>query len=134
MPRAKVPLPTDRYVGSRIRMRRRILKMTQTQLGDALGITFQQVQKYEKGTNRVGASRLKHISDILQVKVAYFFVEGIAGPSDNAPTGSDYVSEFLATSDGLTLAGSFTEIKRPRLRRCIVNLVKELADSSDERP
>jgi transcriptional regulator with XRE-family HTH domain len=69
----KIPNPIDRHVGTRVRMRRMMLAMTQTDLGDALGLTFQQVQKYETGTNRVCASRLQHISHVLQVPVAFFF-------------------------------------------------------------
>src|SRR6516164_11762641 len=82
----KVPNPVDKHVGSRVRMRRQMLAMSQTQLGDALGLTFQQVQKYEKGTNRMGASRLQQMSDILQVPVEFFF-EG--APNASAPNGSN---------------------------------------------
>jgi len=98
----KAPNPVDKYVGSRVRMRRIMLGMSQEKLGDALGLTFQQVQKYEKGTNRVGASRLQQISEILQVPVSFLF-EG--GPSNVATAGNfsegtspAYVSDFLATS------------------------------------
>ena len=77
----KSPNPTDKYVGSRVRMRRLMLGMSQEKLGEKLGLTFQQVQKYEKGTNRIGASRLQHISQILKVPVAFFF----EGPSQNRP-------------------------------------------------
>src|SRR5262249_5307405 len=72
-PRKKVPNPTDQHVGSRVRMRRKMLAMSQQKLGAALGLTFQQVQKYERGANRIGASRLQQISQILQVPVAFFF-------------------------------------------------------------
>src|SRR5690349_22462530 len=101
----KAPNPIDKHVGSRVRMRRMMLSMSQEKLGDALGLTFQQVQKYEKGTNRIGASRLQQISTILQVPVAFFF-EGVPevatgrAQSKDAPSPS-YVSDFLATSDGL---------------------------------
>src|SRR6476469_5772122 len=103
----KTPNPVDKHVGSRVRMRRMMLGMSQEKLGDALGLTFQQVQKYEKGTNRIGASRLQQISNILQVPVSFFF-EGApnSGPTnsgfDEAPSPA-YVSDFLATSDGLAL-------------------------------
>jgi transcriptional regulator with XRE-family HTH domain len=76
--------PTDKHVGSRLRMRRLMLDISQTQLGDALGITFQQVQKYEKGRNRISASRLQHLSQILQVPVPFFF-EGAPAPTDVKP-------------------------------------------------
>jgi transcriptional regulator with XRE-family HTH domain len=116
-------------------MRRLMLNMSQEKLGGALGLTFQQVQKYEKGTNRIGASRLQHISHILQVPAAFFF-EGAPtlhqerdGPQD-APSPS-YVSDFLATSDGLALCKAFMRIKEPTLRRCIVTLVKQIAGADD---
>ena len=123
--------PIDRHVGSRVRMRRMMLAMSQQKLGDALGLTFQQVQKYEKGTNRIGASRLQHISQILKVPVSFFF-EGVSGPgkqedgSSKAPV-ADYVSDFLSSSDGLALTKAFTRIKQPKLRRRIVDLVEEIA-------
>src|SRR3979490_1170627 len=103
----KAPNPIDKHVGSRVRMRRMMLAMSQEKLGDALGLSFQQVQKYEKGTNRIGASRLQHISHILQVPVSFFF-EG-APPLPRTPIGKGaapapgYVNDFLATSDGLAL-------------------------------
>jgi transcriptional regulator with XRE-family HTH domain len=109
-----------------------MLSMSQTKLGDALGLTFQQVQKYEKGTNRIGASRLQHISHILQVPVSFFF-EGAPRPpgtpvDKGAPAPSpSYVSDFLATSDGLALTKAFMRIKEPKLRRHIVHLVQEIA-------
>ena len=129
----KSPSPTDKHVGARVRMRRLMLEMSQEKLGHALGLTFQQVQKYEKGTNRIGASRLQHISHILQVPVSFFF-EGAPTPP-GAPVGKgaapspSYVSDFLATSDGLALATSFMRINEPKLRRHIVHLVQEIADN-----
>src|ERR1700744_3886927 len=111
----KAPNPIDKHVGSRVRMRRMMLSMSQEKLGDALGLTFQQVQKYEKGTNRIGASRLQQISHILQVPVAFFFegAPNIGGPAregtSEAPSPA-YVSDFLATSDGLALTKAFTRI------------------------
>jgi transcriptional regulator with XRE-family HTH domain len=127
----KAPNPIDKHVGSRVRMRRMMLGMSQEKLGDALGLTFQQVQKYEKGTNRIGASRLQQISLILQVPVAFFF-EGApslhAQPEGMAEAPSPaYVSDFLASSEGLALTKAFTRIKQPRLRRRIVDLVEEIA-------
>lgn len=127
----KSPNPTDKHVGSRVRMRRMMLGMSQEKLGDSLGLTFQQVQKYEKGTNRIGASRLQQISQILQVPVSFFF-EGAPniGPGnsgfDEAPSPA-YVSDFLATSDGLALTRSFMRIKDSKLRRRIVDLVEQIA-------
>src|SRR5712692_8004482 len=117
----KTPNPVDKHVGSRVRMRRMMVGMSQEKLGDALGLTFQQVQKYEKGTNRIGASRLQQISHILQVPVAFFFegaphVPGGTSGMGDAPSPA-YVSDFLASSDGLALTKAFRRIKEPRLRR-----------------
>ena len=129
----KAPNPVDRHVGSRVRMRRMMLAMSQEKLGDALGLTFQQVQKYEKGTNRIGASRLQQISDILQVPVSFFF-EGAPTVGTQASTGMTeapspaYVSDFLATSDGLALTKAFVQIKDSKLRRRIVELVEAMAE------
>jgi len=129
----KAPNPIDKHVGSRVRMRRMMLGMSQEKLGNSLGLTFQQVQKYEKGTNRIGASRLQQISLILQVPVSFFFegapavattarVEGMS----EAPSPA-YVSDFLATSDGLALTKAFMRISDSRLRRRIVDLVEQIA-------
>jgi len=129
----KAPNPIDKHVGSRVRMRRMMLAMSQEKLGDALGLTFQQVQKYEKGANRIGASRLQQISHILQVPVSFFF-EGAPNVSSTirqdslheAPSPA-YVSDFLATSDGLALTKAFTRISDSKLRRRIVDLVEQIA-------
>jgi transcriptional regulator with XRE-family HTH domain len=131
----KMPNPTDKHVGSRVRMRRMMLGMSQEKLGDALGLTFQQVQKYEKGTNRIGASRLQQIAHFLQVPVSFFF-EGApdlpAGPAGmtDAPSPS-YVADFLATSEGLALTKAFMRIKEPKLRRRIVDLVSQIAGEDE---
>jgi transcriptional regulator with XRE-family HTH domain len=116
----------DKHVGSRVRMRRMMLGMSQEALGGALGLTFQQVQKYEKGVNRVSASRLQHISQILQVPVPFFF-EGAPGGAEGAPGVPTYVNEFLATSDGVALTKAFTRIGDAKLRRLIVHLVEDCA-------
>ncbi len=134
----KAPNPIDKHVGSRVRMRRMMLGMSQEKLGDALALTFQQVQKYEKGTNRIGASRLQQISNILQVPVAFFF-EGapilsggvVSEGLQEAPSPS-YVSDFLATSDGLSLTKAFMRIPDPKLRRRIVDLVQQIAGEDTE--
>ena len=126
----KRPDPTDEYVGSRVRMRRMMLSMSQEKLGDALDLTFQQVQKYEKGTNRISASRLQQISRILHVPISFFFEETLYGSKSHRSTEAPspaYVSEFLATSDGLALTKSFMRIKDPKLRRRIVALVEQVA-------
>ena len=127
----KVPNPIDKHVGSRVRMRRIMLGMSQGKLGDAFDLTFQQVQKYEKGTNRISASRLQQMSNILQVPVPFFFegaphVPGQHKGTDEAPSPA-YVSDFLATTDGLALTKAFMQIKDAKLRRSIVNLVEDIA-------
>src|SRR6187431_2424895 len=101
----KAPNPTDKHVGARVRMRRIMLGMSQEKLGDALGLTFQQVQKYEKGTNRIGASRLQQISDILKVPVSFFFEGAPTGPGQSSSGMGEvpspaYVADFLSTGDG----------------------------------
>jgi transcriptional regulator with XRE-family HTH domain len=112
-------------------MRRMMLNMSQEKLGDALGLTFQQVQKYEKGTNRIGASRLQQIAQILQAPVSFFF-EGAphslahGGGMGEAPSPA-YVADFLATSDGLSLTKAFMRIKSSKMRRRIVDLVEQIA-------
>jgi transcriptional regulator with XRE-family HTH domain len=125
----KSPNPIDKHVGSRVRMRRMMLSMSQEKLGDALGLTFQQVQKYEKGTNRIGASRLQQISHILQVPVSFFF-EGVAASSTSHPKVDSTlvgVNEFLTTSDGLALVKAFSQIENSKLRRRIAELAEEIA-------
>jgi len=133
----KIPNPIDRHVGSRVRMRRVMLGMSQEKLGEALGLTFQQVQKYEKGTNRIGASRLQQISRTLDVPPAFFFegapsFQAFANPEpgqmgvaedSNAP----YVADFLATAEGLHLNMAFARIHDPKIRKRIVDLVASLA-------
>src|ERR1041385_3627048 len=98
----KSPNPTDKYVGSRVRMRRLMMNMSQTDLGNKLGLTFQQVQKYEKGTNRIGASRLQHIAESLSVPVPFFFDGAARGLKSTEPR-SLLVSDFLASSEGIAL-------------------------------
>ena len=126
----KSPNPTDQYVGSRVRTRRMMLSMSQTELGDAIGVTFQQLQKYEKGTNRISASRLQQIANGLQTSVSFFFEDPresstVSEERRRSPS-PDYVSEFLKTSDGLALVEAFTRIEHPRVRRSIVRLAQEI--------
>ena len=133
----KAPNPTDKHVGARVRMRRMMLSMSQEKLGDALDLTFQQVQKYEKGANRIGASRLQQIAHILQVPVSFFFDGAPNAPGQahdgfsEAPSPA-YVSDFLATSDGLALTKAFMGIKDAKLRRRIVDLVEQIAGSDKD--
>lgn len=129
----KKPNPIDIHVGSRIRLRRTMLGMSQEKLGESLGITFQQIQKYEKGTNRVGASRLQNISSILNVPVSFFFEDAPGEPAGGGPAGmaeassSNYVVDFLSSSEGLQLNRAFVKISDPKVRRRVVDLVKALA-------
>jgi len=129
--RQKSPSPIDKHVGSRVRMRRLMLNMSQEKLADALGLTFQQVQKYEKGSNRIGASRLHHIASTLQVPVAFFF-EGASGQLTGAENGPSpaYINDFLSTSEGLSLARSFVQIKDRKTRQYIVALVAQISDKA----
>lgn len=132
----KKPNPIDIHVGSRIRLRRNMLGLSQEKLGENLGITFQQIQKYEKGTNRVGASRLQAISSILSVSVSFFFEDAPEQPGqqnigfseDNVAT---YAVDFLHTNEGVQLTRYFTKITDPKVRRKIIDLVKTLADDDD---
>ena len=126
----KSPNPIDKHVGSRVRMRRMMVGMSQEKLGEKLGITFQQIQKYEKGTNRIGASRLQQIANVLGVPVGFFF-EGAPVPDGSAKGFSDaaspaYVSDFLATSDGLALTKAFMKVTDSKVRRRIVDLVEAM--------
>ncbi|HRK23965.1 MAG TPA: helix-turn-helix domain-containing protein [Beijerinckiaceae bacterium] len=129
----KSPGPVDKHVGSRVRMRRILLGMSQERLGEALGLTFQQVQKYEKGTNRIGASRLQQISQILGVPVTFLF-EG--APLERAlpeggfaePLQAEYSLDLLSTPEGVQLAKAFMSIEDPKVRRRVVDLVATLAD------
>jgi transcriptional regulator with XRE-family HTH domain len=129
--------PIDHHVGARVRMRRMMLGLSQEKLGEALGITFQQIQKYEKGTNRISASKLQLISTLLQVPVAFFF-EGLplpqsetaepaaAGPADGLSVAE--IDSFLASRDGLALTRAFVRIDDPKIRRSIVALVEQIEE------
>ncbi|AHF82139.1 Cro/Cl family transcriptional regulator [Rhizobium leguminosarum bv. trifolii WSM1689] len=131
----KKPNPIDIHVGSRIRLRRTMLGMSQEKLGESLGITFQQIQKYEKGTNRVGASRLQNISNILNVPVSFFFEdapgEHSSGGGGMEASSSNYVVDFLSSSEGLQLNRAFVKISDSKVRRKVVELVKALAAEAD---
>jgi len=132
----KKPNPVDTHVGSRVRLRRMLLGMSQERLGDSMGLTFQQVQKYEKGVNRIGASRLYQISKILDVPVQFFFEEaphigdgsparGIAEADSEA-----FILEFLNSREGLELNRAFVKIGDAKVRKSVVDLVRALSASS----
>ncbi len=129
------PNPVDLHVGGRVRMRRKMLGISQERLADALGLTFQQVQKYERGANRISASKLYEIARFLSAPIAYFF-EGLTDPTLAGGAGADQASEqfvhdFLMTSEGLELAAAFPKIRRPRLRRRVLDLVRALSEDED---
>jgi transcriptional regulator with XRE-family HTH domain len=130
----KSPNPVDRHVGSRVRLRRVLIGMSQEKLGEAVDLTFQQIQKYEKGTNRIGASRIQQIAKVLEVPVSYFF-EG-APVDDDAATvggfaerdpGAGYVADFLSTAEGIQLVRAFVRIRDVKVRKRIVDLVEAMA-------
>ena len=135
----KNPNPIDVHVGSRVRMRRMLIGMSQERLGKELGLTFQQVQKYEKGTNRISASRLYRIAQILGVPVQYFFEDlpqSVASPVQEgfaeARTEQSMIMDFLNSSEGLQLNRYFAAIKDASVRRAVVELVRSLAHAEEE--
>ncbi|WP_246317253.1 helix-turn-helix domain-containing protein [Hyphomicrobium methylovorum] len=126
----------DVHVGSRVRLRRMLLGMSQEKLGEHLGLTFQQVQKYEKGVNRIGASRLFDLAKVLGVPVQFFYDEAPSGAQKTAGVPAagfaeqpdeSYVVDFLGTREGLELNKAFARIADPKVRRSIVELVRSLA-------
>lgn len=135
----KSPNPIDIHVGGRVRLRRMLIGMSQEKLGELLGLTFQQVQKYEKGTNRIGASRLHQIARFLGVGVQFFFDDfAEASLAPNAQPGfaetneAPSIMEFLSTSDGLELNRAYAKIPDPKVRKRILDLVRCLAEASSE--
>ncbi|EJJ29363.1 helix-turn-helix domain-containing protein [Rhizobium sp. CF142] len=133
----KTPNAIDTYVGMRMRRRRQLLGMSQERLAEQIGVTFQQVQKYEKGINRIGASRLQKIAEVLRTSPAFFFEQddseapSLAGLDLSAP--ADPVTEFLRSKEGLVLNKAFVKIEDRRIRETIISLVKAMAqaESSD---
>jgi transcriptional regulator with XRE-family HTH domain len=130
----KKPNPVDQHVGSRVRLRRMLLGMSQERLGESMGLTFQQVQKYEKGVNRIGASRLFQISKILDVPVQFFFEEaphtgGRSTPGMAEADSEAFILEFLNSREGLELNRAFVKIADPKVRKSVVDLVRALSAS-----
>jgi transcriptional regulator with XRE-family HTH domain len=131
------PDPIDRYVGSRVRARRVGIRLSQTKLGEAIGVTFQQVQKYENGTNRIGASNLFKIAKTLGVDVAYFF-EGVQEIADSMMTDSPEVpmagikEDPLTSRDAIELMHNYYRVKDANVRKRLAQFVKTLAHSTDE--
>jgi transcriptional regulator with XRE-family HTH domain len=130
--------PVDVHVGSRVRLQRMLLGVSQEKLGEQLGLTFQQVQKYEKGVNRIGASRLFDLAKVLGVPIAYFY-EGAPGvASDPLATpgmaerpADTFMFEFLNTREGLELNRAFARISDPKQRRAVVDLVRSLGGDDE---
>lgn len=135
----KVPNPIDVHVGSRVRLRRMLVGMSQEKLGEMLGLTFQQIQKYEKGANRIGASRLYQIAQILDVPVQFFF-EDIAAEHQVNRSGAGFseadpaplVMDFVSSAEGLQLNRSYTRISDPTVRKKLLELVKSLSHEQSQ--
>ena len=132
------PNPIDVHVGSRVRFRRMLLGMSQEKLGERLGLTFQQIQKYEKGINRIGASRLFDLAHVLGVPVQFFYEEAPVGGEPNPLTvgyaekpAENSIVEFLRSRDGLELNKAFVRIADVKARRAIVELVRSLAEDEE---
>jgi transcriptional regulator with XRE-family HTH domain len=129
--------PIDVQVGNRVRIRRMLIGMSQERLGDMLGLTFQQVQKYEKGVNRIGAGRLFEVARILNVPVDFFY-EGVAAqltgqPGVNEPESAPPVMEFVSSGEGLQLSLAFMKIKDAKVRKRVLDLVKSLAEDEEQK-
>ncbi|MEI9903005.1 MAG: helix-turn-helix domain-containing protein [Asticcacaulis sp.] len=124
----------DRHVGLKVRLRRKSMGLSQTELADAIGLTFQQVQKYERGSNRISASKMFEISRVLRCNVAYFF-EGFEDQGEFTPSPvEEGVNSFLFTPEGLELARAFPHIRSTRVRRKILDLVTSLANIAEAAP
>lgn len=127
--------PIDIQVGNRVRIRRMLIGMSQERLGDLLGLTFQQVQKYEKGVNRIGAGRLFEVSRILNVPIDFFY-EGVntllGQPGATEPDGAP-VMEFVSSGEGLQLSLAFMKIKDAKVRKRVLDLVKSLAEDEEQK-
>ena len=135
-PNPRGPNAIDRHVGSRVRLRRQLLNMSQEKLGEELGVTFQQVQKYERGTNRIGAGRLFEVARVLDVPVSFFY-DGFAPDGsalNNRQEGGDtgIVEEFIQSADGVSLAQAFARIGDAKVRRRILELVRTIAAEEAE--
>jgi transcriptional regulator with XRE-family HTH domain len=129
----KAPNPIDLHVGQRIRARRKEVRVSQEKLAEQLGLTFQQVQKYEKGANRVSASKLYEIARALQASIEYFF-RGLADPSSTQEgvaeeNAGPFVHDFITTAEGQELASEFPKIQDPKVRKHVLELVKSLAQA-----
>ena len=133
----RTPNPIDVHVGLQVRLRRKELKISQEKLAESLGLTFQQVQKYERGSNRISASKLYEIARTLRVSIAWFF-EGLSDPVDGRPDGgaeqeaAPFAHSFLMSQEGIDLANLFPKINQRRVRRRVVDLVRALTEDEEE--
>lgn len=128
--------PIDVHVGGRVRLRRMLLGMSQEKLGERLGLTFQQIQKYEKGVNRIGASRLFDMARVLGVPIQFFYDEVPNGDSTEATgmadVSTEYVPDLITTREGFELNKAFARIPDARVRRAVVELVRSLANEESQ--
>lgn len=127
----KTPNLVDIHVGSRVKLRRMLVGLSQEKLGVSMGLTFQQIQKYEKGMNRIGASRLFRLSQILDVPVQFFFdgmpaIEGPVASGMAEPKQEAFLYEFLNTRDGLELNRAFVKVTDADVRKSVIELVRSL--------
>ncbi|HWV82060.1 MAG TPA: helix-turn-helix transcriptional regulator [Hyphomicrobiaceae bacterium] len=133
------PNPIDVHVGNRVRLQRMLIGISQEKLGERLGLTFQQVQKYEKGINRIGASRLFELSRVLGVPVQFFYDDAPASGSQQSATpgfaersSDSHVFEFLSSREGLELNRAFSRITDPKVRKSVLDLVRSLAEEASD--
>ena len=129
----KQPDPIDVHVGHRVRQRRIILGISQEKLGESIGVTFQQVQKYERGTNRISASRLQHIANILSVPVPYFFEEQASDQTASSGTeaDNDNQTDFLSSPQAFRLSSAFLRIKDAKVRRAVIDIISALGEQQE---
>lgn len=131
-PASDLAHPVDLYVGARLRIRRKVLGLSQTQVAEALGITFQQIQKYERGSNRISASKLYDVASLLEAPVSYFF-DGLSETSGGLDDGvAQRVTKFVSTPEGLELAALFPRLDDRRLRRRVVDLVRAMVEDDTD--
>jgi transcriptional regulator with XRE-family HTH domain len=128
----KTPNPVDKHVGARVRMRRLVTGMTQEKLGEALGLSFQQVQKYEKGTNRIGASRLHRIASVLGVPLAFFYEGAPVADTGQVCSGrweENALEHLVLTAEHVQLLNAFTRIPDDKVRRQLLKLAESIASN-----
>jgi transcriptional regulator with XRE-family HTH domain len=128
----EAPNPIDVRVGARLRLRRNMLGLSQEKLGEAIGLTFQQVQKYERGINRIGAGRLYEVAEILGVPISFFYegMDGIQVPAENGSEKPAAVMDFLSSNEGIQLSTAYMGIKDVKVRRKILDLVRSISDDN----